>query len=83
MQWLLAVLMLKVILFGTISGGGSKALRGWTARHGNELLANVVAAPPSDAARPRLSVVGPPDYKLLRHRASGFAADHPINRDYN
>jgi hypothetical protein len=81
MQWLLAVLMLKVILFGTISGTGS--LRGWTARNGHELLGNVIAAPPSESPKPRLSVVGPPDYKLLRHRASGFAADHPINRNYN
>lgn len=81
MQCLLAVLMLKVILFGTISGTGS--LRGWTARNGHELLGNIVDVPPSDAPKPRPTVVGLPDYKLLRHRASGFTADHPINRNYN
>ena len=82
MQWLLAVLMLKVILLGFVGGSGSsKALRGWTARNGHELLVNVAA--PSESPRPRSSVVGPPDYKLLRHKADGFAADHPINRNYD
>lgn len=82
MQWLLAVFMLKVILLGVVGGGGgSKALRGWTARNGHELLVNVVDASPSP--KPRLSVVGPPDYTLLKHKASGFAADHPINRNYD
>lgn len=84
------------MLFGIISNGSStKALRGWTARNGNDLLVNIADIPPSDAPncrpfctaefapKPRLSVVGPPDYKLLKHRASGFAADHPINRNYN
>ena len=85
MSWLLAVLMLKVVAIETISSVDywkKPSLRGWTARNGNELLGNV-ALVPSESPRPRQSIIGPPDYTLLKHRASGFAADHPINRNYN
>jgi hypothetical protein len=90
MSWLLAVLMLKVVAIETISSvdywtADKVALRGskWLANHGSELLGNVVVASPSPPPHPKRTPIGPPDYKFLKHRAPGFAADHPINRNYD
>ena len=79
---MLAAIMLKVVASEQLSVDYWRPhLRGWTARDGSKLLENVVPAP-SPSPKPLPSPGPPEDYTLLKHKANGFVADHPINRQY-
>jgi hypothetical protein len=52
-------------------------------QHGSVLLGNVVAAQASPKSEKHQVPTGPPeDFTLLRHKAEGLKADHPVNREY-
>ena len=87
---MLAALILKVIAaeslsvdyWNTLNLSKRSNLRGgWTAKHGSELLVNVLPVP---SPTPRLAVPpGPPeDFTLLRHKAKDLPINHPVNRNY-
>ena len=86
---MLAALILKVVAsenlsvdyWNTLNLSKKTNLRGWTAQDGSKLLENVVAMP-SAVPKPTLRPGPPEDFTLLKHKAGGFSADHPINRLY-
>ena len=87
---MLAALILKVIAaenlsvdyWNTLNLSKRSNLRGaWTAKHGSELLVNALPAP-SPVPRPSIPPGPPEDFTLLRHKAEGLSANHPVNRNY-
>jgi hypothetical protein len=93
LRLLLGVLTLNVVASESLSVdywrslnlSKSKHLRGvplrddWVAKHGSELLVNVVA--PTPAPKSKSIPPGPPeDFTLLRHKAE--RVPEPVNRNY-
>lgn len=84
---MLAALILKVAMAEQLSVdywdtlSKKTHLRGWIAHDGKKLLENVLPAP-SPAPRPSPPPGPPEDFTLLRHKAEGLRADHPVNRNY-
>lgn len=85
---MLAALILKVIAAENLSvdywenlSKRSNLRGGWTAKHGSELLVNALPAPSPDP-KPSIPPGPPQDFTLLRHKAEGLPANHPVNRLY-
>jgi hypothetical protein len=86
---MLAALILKVVAsenlsvdyWNTLNLSKRSNLRGWIAQDGSKLLENVVPAP-SPTPKPSHPPGPPEDFTLLRHKAEGLPANHPVNRLY-